>query len=275
MPICALPELSTDYVLSAEQIAAYRANGHVCLRGVCSPEEISAYGPVIRDAALRCNPETRPVKERDTYGKAFLQIMNLWLQDGGARRFTLARRFAKIAADLMGVPGVRLYHDQALFKEPGGGPTPWHQDQYYWPLDTSNTITLWMPLVPLRGGIGPMTFASESHRLGYLGEFKISDESDRVFRKLIADRGLRLDSPGEMEAGDATFHSGWTLHGAPRNPTETLREVMTVIYFADGARLLKPDNANRKADLAAWFSGLKPGDLAASEMNPLLYRREG
>ena len=34
-------------------------------------------------------------------------------------RFTLARRFAKIAADLMGVEGVRIYHDQALFKEPG------------------------------------------------------------------------------------------------------------------------------------------------------------
>jgi len=31
----------------------------------------------------------------------------------------------------MGVQGVRLYHDQALIKEPGGKPTPWHQDYYY------------------------------------------------------------------------------------------------------------------------------------------------
>ena len=36
---------------------------------------------------------------------------------------------------------VRLYHDQALFKEAGGGITPWHQDQHYWPLDTDRTIT--------------------------------------------------------------------------------------------------------------------------------------
>lgn len=27
------------------------------------------------------------------------------------------------------VDGVRIYHDQALFKSPGGGPTPWHCDQ--------------------------------------------------------------------------------------------------------------------------------------------------
>ena len=58
-----------------------------------------------------------------------------------------APRFAEVAARLLGVEGVRLYHDQGLFKEPGGGPTPWHQDGYYWPLDTERTITLWMPLV--------------------------------------------------------------------------------------------------------------------------------
>ena len=49
-----------------------------------------------------------------------------------------------------------LYHDQALFKEPGGGPTPWHQDQYYWPFDTDKTITMWMPLVE----VGPVAGAA-------------------------------------------------------------------------------------------------------------------
>ena len=59
--------------------------------------------------------------------------MNLWAVDDAVKQFTLAKRFAKIAADLLGVDKVRLYHDQALYKEPGGGFTPWHQDQYYWP----------------------------------------------------------------------------------------------------------------------------------------------
>ena len=63
-------------------------------------------------------------------------------------------RFAGVAAALLGVDGVRLYHDQALFKEPGGGPTPWHQDQVYWPLATDRTITMWMPLVDLPDASG-------------------------------------------------------------------------------------------------------------------------
>jgi ectoine hydroxylase-related dioxygenase (phytanoyl-CoA dioxygenase family) len=76
-----------------------------------------------------------------------------------------------------------------------------------------------------------------------------------------------------MNAGDATFHYGWTLHGAPANATDRTREVMTVIWYADGARVTEPDNFNRRRDLERWMPGLKPGDSAASELNPLVFRR--
>jgi hypothetical protein len=54
-----------------------------------------------------------------------------------------------------------------------------------------------------------------------------------------------------------------------------MREVMTVIYFADGTRVGPADNANRKNDLADWLPGCQPGGPAASELNPLLYSRQG
>ncbi len=89
---------------------------------ILSPDEVAAYRAVIKNAAETYNTEKRSLKDRDTYGKAFLQIMNLWAVDDAVKKFTLAKRFAKIAADLLGVENVRIYHDQALFKEPGGGP---------------------------------------------------------------------------------------------------------------------------------------------------------
>ena len=42
--------------------------------------------------------------------------------------------------------GVRLYHDQALNKDPGGGYTPWHCDGYYWPVQSDKIVTAWVPL---------------------------------------------------------------------------------------------------------------------------------
>lgn len=269
-----LPPLDNDYPLSPDQIAAYQRDGHVLLRSVASEAEIAAYRPLLTNATLRHNRQTKPLSERDTYGKAFLQITNLWQRDPATAPFTLARRFAKIAADLMGADGVRIYHDQALYKETGGGHTPWHQDQFYWPLDGVKTLTLWMPLVDASAEMGTMRFASGSHALGYLGAMPISDESEAQWSKLIADKGMTIASMGAMKAGDATFHNGWTLHGAPGNASPaTTREVMTIIYFEDGARISVPDHKNREGDLRSWFPGLAPGDLAASKLNPVVYRR--
>ena len=269
-----LPDLSTPYTLTPDQIASYQENGHIVLRGVCSPQEIAAYRPVIADATMRYNRQTLPLEERSTYGKAFLQITNLWQRDEAVRQFVLARRFARIAADLMGVDGTRIYHDQALFKEAGGGFTPWHQDQYYWPLDTDNTITMWMPLVDITANMGVMRFASGSHRAGYLGELPISDESEATLSKFVAEHGYALTQAQQMAAGDVTFHSGWTLHNAPGNDSDRVREVMTIIYYADGVRISPADNPNRENDLKVWFPGLQPGDMAATDLNPLVYSQQ-
>lgn len=269
-----LPDLSSDYTLSPEQISSFHKDGHILLRGVAAPNEISIYHSAIRQAVERFNTEKRALEDRDTYAKAFLQVMNLWVRDDAVRRFTLARRFGKIAADLLGVDGIRIYHDQALYKEAGGGRTPWHQDQHYWPLDTDNTVTMWMPLVDVTSDMGTMSFASGSQVEGYLGDLPISDHSDDELKKFIEARGYPTINSGDMKAGDATFHTGWTLHGAPGNQSSVAREVMTIIYVADGVRVGKTDNANRESDLRSWMPGLKPGDRVASELNPLVYSRK-
>jgi ectoine hydroxylase-related dioxygenase (phytanoyl-CoA dioxygenase family) len=267
------PALASDYPLGADAIAAYRQNGHVYLPQVLTREEIAVYRPAIVEATHRHNQEKRALEERDTYAKAFLQVMNLWTKDDTVRRFVLARRFGKIAGDLMGVDGVRLYHDQALFKESGGGYTPMHQDHYYWPLDTDQTITMWMPLVDLPAEVGGMRFASGSQNAGYLGELPISDRSEEVLKQLIEERNFRLVETGAINAGDATFHSGWTLHGAQPNTSPMMREVMTIIFFADGAHVTQPESEGQRSDLGTWFRGLGPGDVAAGELNPLVYSK--
>jgi ectoine hydroxylase-related dioxygenase (phytanoyl-CoA dioxygenase family) len=269
------PTTSLDDVitLSRETIEQYQNEGHAVVRQLASQSEIDTYAPAIADATYRSRSDERPLEDRDTYGKAFIQSMNLWMIDARVREFVFARRFAKVAADLMGVDGVRLYHDQSLFKEPGGGITPWHQDQVYWPLDTNNTITMWMPLVDVPTEVGSVVFASRSQHGGDLGGSAIGDDSQAYFEHLIEQRRFETVSHAPMRAGDATFHSGWTLHGAPANETTTMRSVMTIIYFADGARVGPLDSPMRRNDHAQWLDSLAVGAPAASRCNPLLWSR--
>jgi ectoine hydroxylase-related dioxygenase (phytanoyl-CoA dioxygenase family) len=73
-----------------------------------------------------------------------------------------------------------------------------------------------------------------------------------------------------MNAGDATFHAGWTAHRALANTSDRMRPVMTVIWFADGLTVQEPTNPAQGADLKAWLPDLRPGDRAASDANPLI-----
>lgn len=243
--------------------------GHVAVRGLASAAEVSRHKPFIDEATMARRFDRRPLEERDTYGRAFIQSANVFQHHPVVAEFVLARRFASVAARLLGCDGVRLYHDQALYKEPGGGHTPWHQDQVYWPLDTDLTITMWMPLVDVPAEIGGMTFANESWRDGNLGEITIGDESHTHFERVI--ERYSLSSHGPFRAGDATFHRGWTLHCAPANDTSVMRSVITVIYFADGATISDPVPQSATFDHQLWLGGKGPGSIADDEMNPLLW----
>ena len=264
-----LPRLDDHYDLAPDAISQYRSGGHMLLRGVARPDEVAAFRPVVSSAVARFNRESRPLAERDTYGKAFLQVMNLWEADSDVRQFVFAARFAGIAARLLGAESVRIYHDQALVKEPGGGHTPWHQDAIYWPIDGTRCVTMWMPLIDITTDMGVMTFVDGSNT-GELGEEAISDDSEAHFDALMRRTGSTLSVPVAMSAGDATFHGGWTLHKAGANVSAVTREVMTVIYFASDLTVQTPTNEPQRRDLARWLPGLVPGDDAASALNPVV-----
>jgi ectoine hydroxylase-related dioxygenase (phytanoyl-CoA dioxygenase family) len=263
-------ELHRPFTLTPDQIEFFQTNGYIKLKNVLSPALLEAYGAEISNQVIQLNQEDRPVEARGTYGKAFLQVPNLWTHSKLVERFVRSRRLAGLAAGLMKVRGVRMYHDQALYKEPGGGITPWHADQYYWPVDTNNTVTAWIPLQKTPMELGPLAFSATSQRHKIGRDLEISDESEMKISKALLESGLRLDE-SPFDLGEISFHLGWTFHRAGPNNSDRPRKVMTIIYIEDGCRVIQPKYKAHENDLAGWFPGLKPGDLAASHLNPLLY----
>lgn len=253
--------------LSSERAELDR-DGHVVVRMLLATEEIGRFREIV-NRALPTALKVELPPGNETYQAAFDQYMNLWQSDGAVRQVTLHPELARTAASLLGVRAVRVYHDQALYKVAGGGHTPWHQDQWYWPLDTDRTITMWLPLHDVDPSMGDLEFAVGTHR-GPIGDEAISDDSDAYYDEYLADSGIERRSTGPMRAGDASFHLGWTLHRASPNVTDADREVMTVIWFADGARVAEPTNKGQQLDRLIWLRNIEPGELAASDLNPLV-----
>ena len=152
----------------------------------------------------------------------------MWKESEEVKSLIFSKRLSKIASDLMDVTGVRLYHDQALFKEKGGGITPWHADQYYWPLETDKTITAWIPLQQTPKSMGPLEFSAGSHKINEGRELSISDESEKVIheRLRVTDFNHVIEP---FDIGEVSFHSGWVFHRAGANKSNQVRKVMTII----------------------------------------------
>ena len=264
-------DLNGEFALTDAQVKQFQDQGFIKLKHVLKPETIRHFNEVVSREVDRLNTQTKAMGDRSTYEKAFLQIMNVWTKSDEVKAFAFSKKLAKIAADLMGVDGVRMYHDQALYKEPGGGITPWHADQYYWPVDTDNTVTVWIPLQQTPREMGPLQFSSTSQKYAVGRNLEISDDSEKKINKELLDHGLPLvDEP--FDIGEVSYHYGWTFHRAGANSTDQPRRVMTVIYIADGTRLIEPNSAARRADIDRWMPGATVGEVVDTELNPVLYK---
>jgi ectoine hydroxylase-related dioxygenase (phytanoyl-CoA dioxygenase family) len=264
--------LDTPYPLTTEQIERYRCDGFIKLADVLDADTLDRYGREITRLTIELNTQDKPLAERSTYDRAFLQVMNLWEQSPLVARFVMGQRLARIAAGLMEVGGVRLYHDQSLYKEPGGGITPAHADQYYWPLASDRTITAWIPLQPVPMAMGPLGFYARSQSVAFGRDLGISDESEAKISANMDRHGFAFEV-GSFALGEVSFHAGWTFHKAGANTSTTPRSVMTIIYMDAAMRLVPALSAVQDNDRNHWCPGARPGEMIDTRKNPVIWAR--
>ena len=269
-PASIIEFLEKPYSLTQDQIDFYQKNRFIKLKHVLNEETIGFFNEIITQQVNAMNQEATPLEDRSTYGKAFLQLFNLWCENSIVKELIFSKRIAKIAADLMQVDGVRMYHDQALFKEGGGGITPWHADQYYWPLSSDKTITAWMPLQATPLEMGPLEFSAGSHVIVEGRELGIGDESEEIIQKKLRVTDFKhIIEPFDL--GEISFHSGWVFHRAGANVTNEMRKVMTIIYMDKDMILKNPENDNQINDWETWCPDAVVGKIINSPINPILY----
>ncbi|NQV41892.1 MAG: phytanoyl-CoA dioxygenase family protein [Candidatus Marinimicrobia bacterium] len=258
--------------ISIEMHEKYIRDGYIRITNGVDEESLGQLAVELRNLMARLNPNVDPVEMRSTYNRAFTQVTNLWQKSEIVKNFVFRSDLAEIAAKVMGVNGVRLYHDQALFKEAGGGATPWHVDQVYWPLDTVNACTFWIPLQTTPSEMGTLSFARGSHLKTGGREMVISDESEAFFSQYVKDSGFEV-SADEFDLGDISIHAGWTVHHAGPNLTSIPREVMTIIYMADDTRLLESPTKTQYVDRDAFTPEVQLGEDINTPLNPILFKK--
>jgi len=255
---------NSELKLSEERIKFYLENGFVKIENAAEPEFLPQIKKIIQSSVLiRKGKDERKLKDKSQYEQSLLQCGYLCWDFPAIKDFVFAKRFAGIVKDLMQVDHVRLWHDQALFKEPGGRITDAHQDCSYWPIaEPQFTTTMWLALTDVPVEKGCLYFyprTNDPKLKEYVDIFKnphqpkLLKDSEKVFIPL--------------KAGDATFHSGLTFHGAGNNQTTEMRSAMTIIYIKDGVTFNASDERNRTHTSCV---GLNNGEIINTKFTPVL-----
>lgn len=254
-------ELAEPYPITAAQVEAFRRESFVKLPGVLSPGAVARLRARLRellDAAV--DPSV-----------GFQSLEMMWLDDALVRAAVLSPRIGGISAALLGAEQVRLYHDNALSKEPGAGRTPWHYDAHHFPLDSPSVLTAWIPLQPTAREMGPLSFARGAdtwHLVADLAFDKHGTSYDRGVTDAFRTAGVTVED-GPFAAGEVSFHSANCFHTAGANRTTTPRMVLATTYFADGVRVV-PAPTMVSGDWRKFVPGAEPGQVVASPRNPVL-----
>ena len=273
--------LNTPFPVTKQMVAEYAENGFLICRGVLPPALVEVLGAAIREHTMGRDPLAgTPLAEKNTYNKAFIQVGGIWRHGGLAQLFSFSKRLAGIAAELMQTEGTLLHHDQALFKQPGGGFTPWHCDQQYWPLDAESereACSAWVPLQAVPLEMAPLQFARGSHKGAHNEHhhMHISDDSVAAIWQHVKDRGLDVVVE-PFELGDVSFHPGWCLHRADGNGTSQFRDAHTMQYVGSGMCWNDSFQGGKLgAGHAMDFLGVPQGSLREAGVPGLFHRAEG
>ena len=259
--------------LSKQQIDSYRENGFVVLNNFLAPEELETWRASLDDAIKQRGQQRilhheEKVDENAYYNNVFVQRVNLWQDNEKIRQLMLDRRLGKLAAQLAGVDGIRIWHDQALIKQPYGNPTAWHLDNPYWSFSSRQAISIWVALDNATLANGCLWYIPGSHKTAKYDSVGIGKNLAGLFR--LYPEWAKLEAqPADCRAGSCVFHNGLVAHGAGANMTPRARRAMTCAYMPDGSTF----NGQKNVLPDAYFKSLKPGDLLNDQhQNPLIWK---
>jgi len=270
-----------NYDLSEEQILGYRENGFIVLDNFLSAEELADWRKTVMEATGERAGKKMPGKDikigdddginedAGYFGKVFDQLINLWQTNQGVKRLMLDERIGKMAAQLAGADGIRIWHDQALFKRPWANPTAWHLDTPFWSFSDRKALSIWVALDDATLENGCLYFIPGSSHVTSFANSSIGKNMDSIFDVYPALSGS-CSVAAPMKAGSCSFHNGLTIHGAGANMTNGYRRAMTCAYMPDGNVF----NGQPNVLPDEYAKTLKVGAALNNDaQNPLIYHR--
>jgi ectoine hydroxylase-related dioxygenase (phytanoyl-CoA dioxygenase family) len=265
------------YKISEKQRRAYQDDGVIVLRGVIDTTWQERLAEAIEKDIADPGPYYHGYETSDNVGK-FHGNLRIWQNDPCFRDYCLSSVLPDLAQQFFQSQRINLLYDQLFVKEPGTvNPTPWHNDQPFWPIRGSQVISFWMSLDQVTQDSGALNFVKGSHKWNRwfqpeaFGENSTKYEQNPDYEPM-PDIDANLEDydivSWDLDPGDVYVFHGLIVHGSGGNfLQDRRRRGYTVRYTGDDVSYdTRPGTAAAIRDI-----NLKDGDPLVKPNFPIIF----
>ena len=222
--------MSTQPILTPEQVEFYQENGYLLVKGLFSREEAARYRQAGHELMARIYGESEGgegwgvTKEMSEKATKLQHCHDVQFYDAKFTQLLVNERFTEAASQVMGTPNVQLHHTKMFVKPPeNGAPFPMHQDTPYFPHENHSMIAAIIHFddAPLEKGC--VRVVPGSHKRGLL-----EHNGEGGWHLPLDEYPLDKATPCPAEAGDALFFSYLTIHGSNINESDEARTTILI-----------------------------------------------
>lgn len=229
-------------LVSDDTVDTFQRDGVVVLRGLFRDwvEPLAAGA-----ATAHARPSALERSYTPTDGAApFFQDFCRWSDIPEFRAYVFESPAAEVAAALMRSRTARFFHDHTLIKWSGNSTvTPWHQDEPYYCVRGTQSVSFWTPLDPVTRATA-LECVAGSHRWSQKGFRPARFDGTALYAQsdfdplpdIDADRSAHAIRVWDLAPGDAVAFDFRTLHGAAANTAAIPRRVFSARWVGDDAR---------------------------------------
>jgi ectoine hydroxylase-related dioxygenase (phytanoyl-CoA dioxygenase family) len=231
-------------LISQATVDAFQRDGVVYIPGLLI-DHVASLDEAVEQNIAAPSPFQRSYQPDDGTAMFFQDYCN-WQRIAGYREAIFGSCMGEAAARLMKSRTARIFHEHVLVKEPGNSmKTPWHQDQPYYLVQGSQSVSFWVPLDRISREVS-VEYVAGSHRWGrdfrpqrFDGSSLYQGDTSEAVPDMERDRDKFEVRGFAMEPGDAVAFDFRTLHGAPANQTKNRRRAVSFRWVGDDARFAK------------------------------------